>query len=189
MIRRLILSWLVLLALTAFTWRNPDPLDLNRVETAMMYPGVHTTIRWEKCGEVNAYYYPPEKVVIMCHELLSLRPSIIRYILAHELAHGVILQRGVPFTGSHEVAADELAALALINEGMSDDIMDAAKFWMDRGFPEIASDDHPGDAKRGYTLRCIAWSRDHVDYFGMCPRHYIDVARAWNQLLPLEDSI
>lgn len=105
---------------------------------------------------VNAFYFPALRHIVLCTELLALPPGVARFIYAHEYAHAVILQRGIPYTGSHEMAADELAAVTLALNGFVDDVNDAGLFWISLGTNNPPWADHPDSDERGWTLRCLA---------------------------------
>jgi hypothetical protein len=147
-------------------------------------PDVDVTIQWHECGFVNAWYFPGAKTVVLCEELKPFGPSIVRYVLAHEMAHAVIMQRDIPYTGSHEVAADELAALMLILIDREDDVLAGAAFWGNKGDEEDPEDDHPGDLRRAYTLECIVKTlKEEPRALATCPVQFRRVIRSWNWLL------
>lgn len=132
-----------------------DPLNLDPVIGHFAFPGVELTVRWEACGQVNAFY-DGHGHVIMCTELVrAMTPGQIRFILAHELSHGVIHQLELPTTGSSEVAADYLAAYILYFGGNSRDILEMARYFFQRGGDEDPADPHPGNVRRGLYLYCL----------------------------------
>jgi hypothetical protein len=186
-IRRLLAAWLVLAILCGFTVaapvKNPDPLDIQPIANRFMFDGVQTKIEWEECGEINAYYWREARTVTMCTELLVLKPGAIRFILAHELAHGVITQRDVPYTSHHEAAADELATLMLIWMGRADDVHAAAEFWFEQGGDEDATDDHFSGHRRWFNLECLAYGATGEPKYGRCVEKYRRATRAWVHLL------
>jgi hypothetical protein len=174
MVKRLLLCWAVLGVLCGWTYMKPDQYHLQPVIDAMEFDGVNTTVTWETCGEINAYYDGAGKV-IMCNELKVLPEGVIQFALAHELSHGVIEQKHIPFTGSEEIAADELASLVLHLEGNDEALIEASEFWYTMGRPEDPFDVHPSDMKRAVNL--IRMSR------GMESPYYIQVLRNWTILL------
>ncbi len=179
------LGVLLALFLCAFNYRpKQDPYNLAPVISAMMFPGVETEVRWQTCGTVNAYYEPAAKRVTLCRELRTLKPGVIRYILAHELAHGVIIQRDVAFVGSSEWAADELSSLVLILMGNEDDVREGGEWWLGRANPEDPYDEHLGDERRGYGMLCMVIT--HKAPFGGCDINYWHVLNAWLRLLDIK---
>jgi len=189
--KRLVAGLLTLLLLCGFTFQapkpNPDPLDLNPVLNAFRFDGVETTVVWRTCRQLNAFYYPTARRVVLCNELRRLEPGAIRYILAHELAHGVIMQLDVPYTTHHEGAADELAALMLIWMGREADVVDGALFWAGMGRPENPFDDHFGDWRRANNLICLVeGSLDDGLVETGCIATYRRATRAWVKLLHMD---
>lgn len=188
MIRRLVAWWLLGAFLAGFsTPAKRDALNLQPVINAFLFDGVETKITWDTCGQVNAYYHPSTRTVTLCNELKTLPPGVIRYVLAHELSHSVIMQRGVAYTGSHEASADELAAVMLILLGNEQDVLAGAAFWAGLGRDEDPYDDHPGDLRRAHTLRCLVWtSQDEPFAELVCNANYSRVVSAWVRLLKMD---
>lgn len=125
----------------------------------MTVPGVSVSIRWMSCGEINAYYTNIDKTVTLCEELLLVNnPGFLRFVLAHEMAHAIIMQKSIGFTGQHEVAADELAAVLLLVAGYDDDVVATGRQFVAFGGDDHWWDPHPGNLKRGATLLCLAAS-------------------------------
>jgi hypothetical protein len=187
-IRRLLTAWAILAVLLggAAAGVDKDPFDLTPVINAFRFDGVETRVTWETCGEINAYYFPSQRKVVLCTELQAFSPGVVRYILAHELSHAVIMQRDVAYTTSHEGAADELAALVLIWMGRDTDVLEGARFWATLGRPENPFDDHFGDVRRAWNMTClVAGSRDDGIYSRGCTETYRRAVRAWVRLLEL----
>lgn len=123
----------------------------------MTLKGMHITFLFKNCGEVNGYYSPMNKTVTLCAEALDEGYSFARFIVAHEMAHAVIWQLDIPYTGSGEVAADELAAVVL---GLSDqwyDVQNAANWFLLHASPPNPYDTHNYDEKRFVVLTRMAW--------------------------------
>lgn len=96
-------------------YSNPDPLGTAPIIGAYRrtFPELDFTIHYRLCGEENAYYTPSTHEVVICSEYLERAPGVVRFALAHELAHAAITQYNIAYTGLHETAADELATLML----------------------------------------------------------------------------
>lgn len=201
---KLLVVWTLLASLlSGFHTDVKDPYRLNDVYHAMRTPGVEVSVEWEDCGEVNAYYYPRYKTVTMCRELLDLKPAFVRFVFAHELAHAVIMQRGIPFTGLHETAADELAAVMLSLYGFDRDVYAAGKVFYDLGVAEVKAgeaveswyDEHPGHKRRGAQLMCLAngsktqdtFILDDQGFYRCTPYEWIRARYAWMTLLGYND--
>lgn len=160
------------------------PPEIARVIPEMAHPGVTVRVDVVDCGTVeNAWYYPDTKHVEFCSSLLALPAPVARFILAHELAHAIIVQLDVPYTGSHEEAADELAALVLLATG--DDLREVARYWYQESITtEVPTwADHPSHLQRFHTLRCMAaeaaGTLEPLCYRGGFKR----AARTWMRLL------
>lgn len=172
----------LLLGLIPADGANPDAYRLERVISHFTFSGVEVRVVWESCGQVNAFYLPKERKVILCTELHGrLTPGQIRFLLAHELGHAVIHQRGIPVVGySDEIAADMLASYVLYFGGMAGDILDASRFFLDLGNPEDPTDPHPGDVRRGLYLACLG--RGEAGGF-WCGAMFLRNKLAWDALL------
>lgn len=159
-------------------------MGLEGVVEMMRLPGVYTTVKWETCGELNAFYYSPDREVTLCKELLTEPPGVIRAILAHELAHGVIHQRNIPFTGSSEEAADELSAVMLLLHGYHYDVESVAKWWAAKGIGDHPHDPHLSSERRAVALQCFHDQYEHkVTWPWSCPVNWDRASDAWLRLL------
>jgi putative metallopeptidase DUF4344 len=178
MIKRMVAAWLLLGVLLGWTNMKPDPYGLQPVINAFQYDGVDTRVVWRECGEVNAYYIPARQEVVLCTELelLRLTPGVMQHVVAHELAHGVIVQRNIPYTGSGEVAADELSSYVLHAMGYDQALREAARWYALRNEVVPPYDDHPSDMKRAVMLMEIAEGSPRVTW-------------TWNYLLELPHGI
>ena len=165
-------------------FHDPDPLSLRPIAAAMTVPGVTVTWGWEKCGFINAWYSPRTRHVTMCEELKTApggSPGFVRYVFAHEVAHSVIIQRDLAFTGSSEGAADEFAAFVLVLMGRGQDVLDGAAFWLARSADEDPLDPHLGDIRRAYGMVCIVATSYEPE--PACDLQWDHVAKTWLTLL------
>lgn len=180
------MKFLLLLGLLGVGNRTPaDPYDLTQVVSAMSFAGVSAPYGWEDCGQRNAYYFPAERRIILCNELRGhITPGILHFYLAHEMSHAVIHQLHIPFTGSEEVAADELAALVLSLDGMARDVAETGSMFLDQARPEIPWDPHPGDVRRGVTLLCMYAGSQHTQ-LSLCDNQWPQAVYTWTTLLGL----
>ncbi len=156
---------------------------LDDVLGHFMYPGVQVTVTWQPCGHVNAFYLPRLRAVVMCEELID-NPAA-RFFFAHEMAHAVIHQLGIPFTVSEEGAADELAAMVMVLAGHEKDVEAAADWFATKyveGYRVHPLDDHPDHLKRALTLKCLSLGRAGVPLG--CPRNWNHLIWSWSRLLP-----
>lgn len=121
----------------------------------MSVPGVKVTVAWEACGEVNAYYYPGRGHIELCNELVSLSLPAAQFIVAHEMAHAIITQRGIPYTGLHEAAADELAMIAIFamhGPDWDDWLLAVADFWAEEDYYNPRGL-HPSNLQRHWAVQ------------------------------------
>lgn len=179
MIKKLLACWAVLFFLMAAKPEpNPDPYGLAPLRQAI--PADVLTV-WMDCGEVNGYYLPAMDTIIMCNELRTLPRGLVAHVYAHELAHAFIRKFDVPYTGSEEWAADELAAYTLITLGRPDDVLEAAKFVLESPDENPVSD-HPGGTRRaGYLLCMVQQSKDQGPSW--CYVDYKRIAKVWKRWL------
>jgi len=143
----------LLLAIT-----EPEPIAQSRLDIAQIvadltFPGMEVTWEIAKCGQVNAYYQPKLKHLVVCRELVEYSPWLARFAAAHEMGHAMVRQLDLPITGMEEMAADEVAALELCI--FSDHCMDLARtadYFYTLDGEELPADPHPSDRRRGITL-------------------------------------
>lgn len=165
----------VLSAKSAESAPDPDPLKLARVHAA--YAGLDYTVSWRSCGEFNAFYDPETHRVTMCSELLPYGAAVVRMILAHELAHAVITQLDIPYTGSGEAAADELAAVLMSIHGHQEDVLAMADFFKKHPLEVPGWDDHPDNDSRYWMLYRIARGSE------VGSRDWHRISRTWARLV------
>lgn len=106
---------------------------IARLDAALRLP-LDITVTFEVCGEVNAYYDPESRRVVLCDELLSglattlaapgADPRMVAsaatgatvFFLLHELGHALIHTLDLPAVGREEDAVDQLATVLLVRE-------------------------------------------------------------------------
>lgn len=166
---------------------DPAPLvtrtELERLFRQLIDPRLEVTLEFKKCGFENAFYDPDSRSVLICTEMLDY--PAVRFFLAHEVAHAYIVQLDVPFTGSHEAAADELAAVLLFRMGRAVDVAHAAAYWMraslDGNVPGWA--DHPDNDQRYWRLSCLAREAAGALLPPFCRSDLARVDTTWTRLL------
>ena len=108
------------------------------------------TIVFKECGEINAFWSPPERTINMCYELIEdlaqrfstvakdekqLEDAVggaITFVFFHELGHGLIDLLKLPSTGREEDAVDQLATYVLVDSGGEEGermALNGAKWW------------------------------------------------------------
>jgi hypothetical protein len=152
------------------------------------------TVRLGECGEVNAFYVPPERTIAMCYELLSYFEEIFAaqlepqsdeewaevgaksiaaffFVFYHELGHALVDVLDLPVTGREEDAVDQLATVMLLESWEGEDselaILSSAE-WFDIDASAAAeldmADEHSLDEQRYYNLVCWIYGSD-TEYF------------------------
>lgn len=165
---------------------KPDDVEIARVE-------------YVDCGGENAFYtngrtsiWLPDgphtfeaRELIVCTEVLGLPRGVLRTLVAHELSHAVIDQYRIPYVGSEEAAADELATVMLGTSGDVAALMEMAHFFASLPPGGNPRDSHPYNAQRAWTFACAAdgASPDPVDW--SCRTEFRRAVRSWHRLVAL----
>lgn len=165
--------------------KSDIPTDVAVILPDLADPRVDFTIVVEECGEVNSYYFPALHRITLCKELLALDHALVRFVLAHEIGHAFIMQLDIPFTGSHEAAADEFAMITEIAAGRAADLDKAAEHYL-RAAEEGQVppwDEHPTDLQRYWRLHCAA-GEALKERRMLCDTGFVKrAARTWVRLL------
>ncbi len=142
-------------------------------------------MRYDECGEPNAFYDRDKKEIIMCYELVDdfyelFEPDFkkkedlenavdgaIAFTFFHELGHALIDVWDLPTTGREEDAVDQLSTLILSDgtpEGKDTVINGAYSFGLagDAGESgELAFwDEHSFNQQRFYNILCLLYGQD-----------------------------
>ncbi len=142
-------------------------------------------MRYDECGEPNAFYDREKKEIIMCYELVDdfyemFKPDYkkqadlenavdgaIAFTFFHELGHALIDVWDLPTTGREEDAVDQLSTLILSDgtpQGKDTVINGAYSFGLvddggDSG--ELAFwDEHSFNQQRFYNILCLLYGQD-----------------------------
>lgn len=155
-------------------------------------------VRLEECKEVNAFYDPEQKAVLLCYELFDHFTNIFSegkpesiteegaekavaalvFAFYHEIGHALIDVYDLPVTGREEDAVDQLATVMLLETWDEEEsqvaILSSAE-WFDldaaeNDDPDMA-DEHSLDEQRYYNLVCWIYGSD--------PEYFSDVANEW----------
>lgn len=156
------------------------------------------------CGESNAYYDPEDITITMCYELIADYLTIFEenieteedyanevidassFTFFHELGHALIDQYELPITGNEEDAADNFAAIALLDayeddfgvlSGMFQFDMEAAE--EQENLEDLAYwDEHALSTQRFYNTACLIYGSDPDEFSFIVEDEYLPSDRA-----------
>lgn len=140
--------------------RGPTTADKARSQAKVIEymlsdtPAEDTQVWWEPCGQDNAFFFPPKGPIVLCLEMFDTPAAI--FVAAHEAGHALQHRLGLPVDSDDEAeerAADELAALFLIEMGNYDAVVGGAKWFMQDANVDKA---HPDHSERAEYLLCLA---------------------------------
>lgn len=120
-------------------------------------PAEDTRVNWVPCGFENAFFQPPLGPIELC---LDLDPNAAVFAAAHEAGHALVFELEMYTEADlrdpefHERAADELAALFLIEMGKEDELVGGAQWFMKDLFEE-GDGVHPQNNERVWHLLCL----------------------------------
>jgi hypothetical protein len=141
-------------------------------------------LRYAECGEVNAYYDPARREVLICFELierlaedfgaqleddLELADAVAgasTFIALHEVGHALVDVLELPITGREEDAVDQLSAWLLIGrKGGDEAVLSAAAAFSiaSEGYALAQSDfadQHSLDQQRYFNMVCWVYGND-----------------------------
>lgn len=130
-----------------------------------------------ECGEENAIYFPADRTVLVCEELLD-RPALAKFVLNHEMGHALMHQWGIR---NGERAADQLAWLM----SDADEVYAAASWFLALAKTEPdPTDGHPPALRRAGQLLCLQ-SAYEGDGPLVCDELLSTVTESWNRILDL----
>jgi hypothetical protein len=171
-----------------------------------------------ECGDPNAFYSPRDGSVTFCYEMIdylngifsrsSSNPDELReamdgafaFIMMHEVGHALRHQLDLPVTGREEDAADQLAALVLLQDGdkgANAAVAGALALQTGNQFDDSDyADEHSLGPQRLYNIVCWIYGSDPQKYQHWvtngvlpqaravrCPAEYEQMAKAWTRLL------
>jgi Putative metallopeptidase len=144
-------------------------------------------VRFEECGEQNAFYDSESRSISMCYEMFALLGEAFSgpdttdeevgegilgagfFIFLHELGHALVDNLDIPVTGKEEDAVDDLATLILIgggSEGQSAAMSALLHFAaladaFETGEDDLAFwDEHSLNSQRVYNVACLLYGSD-----------------------------
>ncbi len=155
---------------------TPNAPLVAEVQARWDWLHLDVTVVSVSCGYDNAYYLPSDQIIVMCDDLYD-RPELASWVLAHELGHAFMFQRGVPQrrgTLDQERVADEMAFLmSTVEESVA-----AAKWFLE----SVDADGvHPPDLDRAASLLCLISGREGEER--MCRLYYDSMLAHWVRIL------
>lgn len=153
-------------------------------------------VEYRSCRTANAFYYPTQHALVICHELWDARRrryeaagiasdvldkrlrDAMTFTFFHEFAHALHAELDLPILGSSEDAADEIATRWMIRLGLADLAAQAARghhlraqeqheFW----------DEHGSGAQRGFAIACVLYGADRKHFAGLMTELGVPVDR------------
>jgi predicted house-cleaning noncanonical NTP pyrophosphatase (MazG superfamily) len=187
-------------------WRQSFREDRVLEELADSLNGVielptRVALRFEECGEANAFYDPEQQRVSLCYELAEdvmnvfedrteeeigdLAAGTMLFFLGHEVGHALTHVLELPITGREEDAVDQLAVL-LLSDGSEESeaalIATAETFaaWSEAAEVDesVFADEHSLDLQRLYNILCWSYGRDPEAYADLVDEDLLPEARA-----------
>lgn len=161
-------------------------LDQTMVITDMTweFPDVDVEVRWIPCMTENAWYSLASHRITLCLELNETPAPV--FVAAHETAHAITIQLGLDMgqgPTAVEDAADEVAALMLIDMGREDEVVNGA-LWFIRMALENVDATHSSHTERAYRLLCLVDGATREGSLA-CQLMYRDAKANWDhQLAP-----
>jgi hypothetical protein len=178
--------------------RAADKLNRN-----LMLP-YDITLQTKDCGEINAYYDPQDKTVMVCYELMEHYYRIfkstgmndqaaynkmfdaIRFAFLHELGHALIDAYKLPVIGNEEDAADRCSSYICLtelgDEGVRSVLAAADGFSIESKNSSPSSrnmaDEHLLQEQRFYNTLCMIYGSDTNKYTYIVRDNYLPRERA-----------
>jgi len=151
----------------------PNPPWVRDVQ-ARWGPTMQAEVVTVACGQMNAYYFKSDDLVVMCQELY-VDLDLSAWVLNHELGHAFMDHYDVP--GS-ERGADELAFLM----STQPENLAAARWFMRLGHP---SNGHPASMERAASLICLNDGREEPGVDRACTAYASSVEEHWLRILQM----
>lgn len=160
-------------------------------------------LKWEQCGEDNAWYDPETRDISICIEMFEAQRDIMStmyetdeeietavqgsflFTVYHEVGHALVDVLEIPITGREEDAVDQMSAWWLIgnDEGEAAAIDGALSFYTDPAEAEAAeegeyADEHSLSQQRYYNLTCWVYGSDPEGYSDLLEYEWLTPERA-----------
>lgn len=181
---------------------------VKKIDAKYGIPDISISVK--DCNEsIAGKYIPSSKSIIICNdfikyvkdtykhlELDDYRKSVngtILFILYHEFAHMFDDLYNLPIVGNDEIAADQFAALNLLEDGLLYNHLQAYKQLIDDAADIPAWDEHPSYKQQYYNLACMLYGYDSITYSNLkeelhdrayrCYHEFNSISMGWSELL------
>lgn len=157
-------------------------------------------IKFEDCGQPNAFYSGSEHSIRICHELFGMLDQVftaagisdpakvakltretVTWVFFHELGHALVGELDLAITGRGEDAADEVATLLLAAHPAGRKAAVSAARWFDieskRAKRSVFWDTHSMDGQRVVTITCLLYAADPATYAPLMTALAVPAAR------------
>ncbi len=142
------------------------------------------------CKEFIAYIKDTYKSLELSDYSKSVKATIL-FILYHEFAHAFTDIYNLPVVGNEEIAADQFAALILLEDGLLYNHLEAYRQIINNAEPLPAWDEHPDYKQQYYNLACILYGSNNEYNFKAelherakrCNYEYNNIKEGWSELL------
>jgi hypothetical protein len=156
-----------------------------------------------ECGQVNAFYDPKNKRLVMCDELIGhyvktftpvsktteeMAESVLYttlFVFFHELGHGLVDIYDLPVTGKEEDAVDDFSTVLLLEmgePGYKAVLSTAHWFAIEGGQADNSNlafwDEHSLDMQRFFNIACLAYGKEPQIFEGFVSSGILPEGRA-----------
>jgi|GEM_PF-687407 len=168
-------------------------------------------IEIKECGEVNSFYDPAKKHVILCFEMLDYFHELFRqegydekestkkafdvmkFVFLHEISHALIDVYQIPITGNEEDAADRLSSIICLErlgeEGFQSVLAAADAFKIEAKHKSFRNrnikDEHLLQEQRAFISLCMIYGAN-PDQYSYIAKKYLPADRAQSCLAEYE---
>ncbi|HEU0036916.1 MAG TPA: DUF4344 domain-containing metallopeptidase [Kofleriaceae bacterium] len=169
-----------------------------KLDALVRWPGP-LPVKFEECGQPNAFYSPADHSIRICHELFDYlvqtftaagadpasaarrTSGTVLWTFFHELGHALVGELELGITGRGEDAADELATLVIASARSHQSALDAAAwFHIESKKPKPSKfwDAHSMDGQRVVTIACLLYGADPAKFAPLLKTLGVPASRA-----------
>jgi hypothetical protein len=162
-------------------------------------------VKFTECGEVNAFYSPNDRLIVMCYDLMiaqlsqfmqppmnqspqeaaSSAAQVFVFVTLHEVGHALVDVLNLPITGREEDAVDQMAAVLLSSDDSGEQavLVTAISFLVmgtQRTQAELNTfwDTHSFSLQRFVDLTCLVYGKNPGKYTYLVEKQILHRDRA-----------